>query len=134
DLESVSIIDFKTGKGEEDGQSLQLPIYHLLVANCQKWPVHKACYWYLERDNDLTEMTVPALDQAEERVLAVAKQIKLARKLELYKCAQGDGCFACKPLEAVIRGEGELVGTDEINRDIYCLPHGLVAEPESIIL
>src|SRR3989338_4517432 len=31
--DSVHIIDFKTGRGEEDKDSLQLPIYHLLVTN-----------------------------------------------------------------------------------------------------
>jgi hypothetical protein len=133
DIRSVSIIDFKTGKGEEDPNSLQLPIYHLLVANCQKWPVIKACYWYIEREDELRENDLPPLDEAYDKVLAIAKQIKLARKLEVYKCPTS-GCPACKPFEAILRGEGEHVGVDEINRDIYTLPSSLGQVAESVIL
>jgi len=133
EIKSVSIIDFKTGKGEEDTTSLQLPIYHLLVANCQKWPVLKASYWYLERDDDLTERPLPALDEAYEKVLAIAKQIKLARKLEIFKCPT-NGCRACTPFENILQGQGELVGVDEINRDIYFLPTEIGQDAESIIL
>lgn len=133
EIDSVSIIDFKTGKGEEDGDSLQLPIYHLLVANVQQRKVNKACYWYLDRDDSITENDLPDLETAHEKVLTVAKQIKLARKLGLYKCPKGDGCMHCKPFEAILRGEGELVGTDEINRDIYLVSRDH-APPESVIL
>src|SRR3989344_3324206 len=38
---SVHIIDFKTGKKEEDSNSLQLDIYCLLVKNMQKRNIHK---------------------------------------------------------------------------------------------
>lgn len=131
--ESVAIIDFKTGKHEEDGESLQLPIYYLLVANCQKWPVVQACYWYLDKDDEMREQTLPDLETAYDKVLNIAKQIKLARKLELYKCAQG-GCMHCKPYEAILAGEGELVGTDEINRDVYILSQQSGEEAESVIL
>jgi len=133
ELKSVNILDFKTGKVDEDPHSLQLPIYHLLVANCQKWPVFRAYYWYLERDIELTERELPSLSEAYDKVLTIAKQVKLARKLELYKCSQG-GCSSCKPFEAVLRGEGERVGVDEINRDIYFLPPSMKQEPESMIL
>lgn len=37
--DSVHIIDFKTGKNEEDESSLQLPIYLLLATNLQSRPV-----------------------------------------------------------------------------------------------
>ena len=36
DTDGVHIIDFKTGKRNEDPTSLQLPIYHLLAHHCQK--------------------------------------------------------------------------------------------------
>src|SRR5581483_8920580 len=45
--DSVHIIDFKTGRREESDDSLQLPMYHLLVKNTQKRSVGKASYWYL---------------------------------------------------------------------------------------
>lgn len=133
ETDSVSIIDFKTGKSEEDSESLQLPIYHLLVANVQKRKVLRACYWYLDRDTELTEQQLPDLAVAHEKVLVIAKQIKLARKLERYKCTSEGGCRHCKPFEAILRGEGELVGVDEINRDVYILSQAS-AEPESVIL
>src|SRR5258708_2328372 len=110
DTNTVHIIDFKTGKNEEDGNSLQLPIYHLLVKNCQKRDVVKASYWYLDRNDAATEQTLPDLGDAREKVLKIAKEVKLARKLELFKCRQQDGCYACKPLEAILRGEAEMVG------------------------
>lgn len=130
--DSVSIIDFKTGKGDEKTDSLQLPIYHLLVANIQKRKVVKACYWYLDREDELREHDLPDLVEAEQKVLTIAKQIKLARKLELYKCNSG-GCAYCKEFETILRGEAELVGTDELRRDIYVLPQ-YQGEPESVVL
>jgi len=133
EIDRVSIIDFKTGRSEEDAASLQLPIYHLLVANVQNRHVNKACYWYLDRDDGLTENELPDLATAHEKVLTIAKQVKLARKLGLYKCAQGDGCIHCRPFEAILRGEAELVGTDEINRNIYILGHDH-SPPKSVIL
>lgn len=121
DSDGVNIIDFKTSKNDEEADSLQLPIYHLLVHNCQKRKVEKASYWYLERSDGLTEAKLPDLNESDERVLKVAKKIKLARQLEVFKCQQGDGCFACKPYEAVLRGEAEFIGIDEYKSDVYVL-------------
>jgi len=123
DSDSVHIIDFKTSKTEENESSLQLPIYHLLVHNCQHRQVAKASYWYLELNDDLTEKKLPDLFAAEQEVLKVAKQIKTARALERFKCPQGEGgCWACKQMEKIVRGEAEFVGEDAYHRDIYVLP------------
>lgn len=132
DTDSVAIIDFKTGKGEESEDSLQLPIYHLLVANVQKRTVDKVCYWYLDRDDEVCEMKLPDLKAAEEKVLSIAKQMKLARKLELFKCPT-NGCQYCRDFEVILRGDAELVGTDELRRDVYILPQNNDA-PESVVL
>lgn len=124
DSDAVHIIDFKTGKTEEDPDSLQLPIYHLLVHNCQKRKVEKASYWYLESSDVLTEKELPNLGESEKRVLDIARQIKIARQLERYKCPQGDdGCRYCKPYEMIIKGEAERVGTDDYGSEIYILPN-----------
>ncbi|MEK7106132.1 MAG: PD-(D/E)XK nuclease family protein, partial [Patescibacteria group bacterium] len=40
--DSVNILDFKTGLGEERVDSIQLPIYYLLAHNCQSHQVKKA--------------------------------------------------------------------------------------------
>jgi CRISPR/Cas system-associated exonuclease Cas4 (RecB family) len=117
--DSVHIIDFKTGKNEEDGDSLQLPIYLLLVTNCQKRPVEKASYWYLERNNELTECILPDIKSAHKRVLDIARKIKLARTLEKYACPMGNGCNHCKPYEVILKGNAQLVGADEYNADVY---------------
>ena len=136
DSDSVHIIDFKTGKKKEDSESLQLPIYHLLVHHCQKRAVTKASYWYLETDNLPIEKQLPELKDAHLKVLELGRRIKLARKLDKFTCPNGkDGCPHCTPLERVLRGEGEMVG-DNSQRDIYILPHenAPIEETDSIIL
>jgi ATP-dependent helicase/DNAse subunit B len=122
DTDSVEIIDFKTSKHEEGGESLQLPIYSLLVHNCQKRKVDGAWYWYLESSDELTKKELPDVAESEEKILKIAKQIKLARQLDRFKCPNGDtGCRSCRPMEMVLRGEGELVGHDEYKADVYIL-------------
>lgn len=120
ETDSVHIVDFKTGQIEEDEDSLQLPIYHLLVANTQKRAVEKASYWYLQKSKKPTQKKLPDLPEANKTVLEIAKRIKLARQLEHFKCEKG-GCRYCLPLEAVLQGKASLVGTSEYNQDIYIL-------------
>jgi RecB family exonuclease len=120
DDDTVAIIDFKTGKHDEDGESLQLPIYKLLSKNTQKRTVSKAYYWYLDRDNGMVEKVLPSEDEAYAKVYEAAKRVKLARQINHFKCPK-DGCFACRPLERVLKGEGKLVGVSEYGQDIYIL-------------
>lgn len=121
--DTVHIIDFKTGKKREEEDSLQLPIYHLLVHHCQKRTVTKASYWYLETDNKLTEKVLPDLKEAHQKISEIGRRIKLARKLDKFDCPNGhDGCFHCRPLEMILKGEGTLVDQNT-QRDIYILPN-----------
>lgn len=129
----VHIIDFKTGKNDQDGDSLQLPIYLLLATNCQNRNVERASYWYLERNDELTNCELPDIDEAKKRVLEIARKIKLVRTLGKYSCKMGNGCIHCKPYESIIRNEAELVGLDEYNADVYILGN-VSSEDESIIL
>jgi len=123
DLDVVNIVDFKTSKREEEGDSLQLPIYHLLVSNTQKHKVNKASYWYLELSETLVEKQLPDLEQAYKQILQIAKRIKLQRQLKIFKCPNGEnGCKYCRPLEKVLRGEAKQVGISQYNQDIYILP------------
>jgi CRISPR/Cas system-associated exonuclease Cas4 (RecB family) len=123
DDDSVHIIDFKTGKSKENADSLQLPIYNLLTTNCQERKVAKASYWYIENDTIPKEKILPDLKKSEEKVLAIAKRIKLARQLKKFDCPSGEGgCRSCQELERVIKGEGKLVGQDDHYRDVYILP------------
>ncbi len=135
--DSVSILDFKTGKNDEAPDSLQLPIYHLLAHNCQTREVKKASYWYLDRDDVPVEQTLPDLDRSRETILKVAKEIKLARALERFKCPEGDsGCKYCRPYEKILKGEAQFVGVDETSRDVYSLhsTNTIAQFPESEIL
>lgn len=115
--DSVHIIDFKTGLAEEKADSLQLPIYTLLVANCQKRKVDKISYWYLDRDNEPKEMPMPSLEASKEKVLQIAREIKKARQKGVFICPKG-GCFYCKPLEAIVAGKAKFIRTDDY-QDIF---------------
>ena len=119
--DSVRIIDFKTGKHDEKEGSLQLPIYLLLVNNTQKREVDGLSYWYIARETGPRSVDLPEEEDALERVSEVANRIHLARKIGHFKC-KSDGCFACEPLERVLRGEGKKVGISEYRQDIYVLP------------
>ncbi len=132
--DSVHIIDFKTSKNDERDDSLQLPIYHLLVHNCQNRKATKASYWYLEKENGLTEKGLPDLDLSENKVLEIAKKIKLARQLNLFKCPYKNGCYSCRPMEAILSGKGEFVGQDEYRNDVYILPENNNDEKSSEML
>lgn len=116
----VHIIDFKTGKNEESEESLQLPIYLLLASNLQKRKVEKASYWYLNSSKKPVEVKLPNIDRAYDQIYTVAKRIKLGRQINYFKCPKG-GCYACRDLERVLKGEGEKVGVSEYNQDIYLL-------------
>lgn len=119
ETDSVRIIDFKTGKFDEDEGSLQLPIYLLLTAHCQTKAIAGASYWYLDRDDAPTAVSLPSGEEATKRVMDYAKMIVLARKLERFVCKQKDGCRACKPLENIIVGKAKFVGVGGYNQDIY---------------
>lgn len=123
DKEAVNIIDFKTGKRREESDSLQLPIYHLLVHNCQSRKVHSAYYWYLESEDKPTEVVLPDLESSENSVMKVAKKMKLARSLNSFECPNGEeGCYACRPFEKILKGEAEYVGKDNYGAAIYIVP------------
>ena len=61
EVDGVNIIDFKTGKFDEDCSSLQLPIYYLLAMHTQTRPVVAMSYWYLDRDDEPTEASFPSM-------------------------------------------------------------------------
>lgn len=140
ETDSVHIIDFKTSRSEEDPESLQLPIYHLLVHYCQKRAVTKASYWYLEMNDALTPKELPNLIQAQEKVLKLAKQVKLARQFERFKCPEGqEGCKYCRPFEMVLRGEGTFLGVGGLGgkTDLYLLESnsfGKLNNEDSVLL
>lgn len=118
--DSIHIIDFKTGRNEENGDSLQLPIYLLLATNLQKRKIKKASYWYLDKEDGLKEVTLPDIKESEEKIAKIASRIKLARKLEHFACAD-NGCKHCYPFERVLRGDGIKVAESEYGQDIFII-------------
>lgn len=120
--DGVKILDFKTGKNEEDESSLQLPIYQLIVKNTQSREVTGAYYWYLYHDTAPREVALANTEATREEVLAIGRRIKLARQLGHFVCPNGSqGCKHCAPLEAIKNGRGEKVGVSEYKQDLYVL-------------
>jgi ATP-dependent helicase/DNAse subunit B len=119
--DSVRIIDFKTGKFDEDADSLQLPIYYLLATHVQTKAVNGLSYWYLDRDDEPIDMPLPKETESLTRIMEIAKKVALARKLGHFKCRE-DGCRACRPYEAVLAGKAQQVGLNDFGQDLYILP------------
>lgn len=116
ETDSIKVIDFKTGKNDEDVNSLQLPIYALLLNDptIQKRKVSGAAYWYINRNNEPTDVGLPDIKSAHKRVLEAALKVKQAREVGVFECPRGaGGCFNCRPFEKILKGEAELVNVDE---------------------
>lgn len=118
--DSVRLLDFKTGRNEEKEDSLQLPIYLLLMKNLQKRKVTGASYWYLDKDDTPKGVTLPEYEKAHADVLAIALKVKKARDKKEFPCPKGGtGCHACRPFEKILRGEAEYLGVGEYKQDLY---------------
>lgn len=121
--DSLHIVDFKTGKREESGTSLQLPIYLLLCNALQKRPVTKASYWYLETDK-LVEKELPDADSAFRDVLDIALRVKAARVQNEFSCLKGEaGCIHCRNYEMIRTKDprAECVGVGGFKQDMYVI-------------
>ena len=115
--DSIKVIDFKTGKNDEEKESLQLPIYALLLNALQGRKVSGAAYWYIDRNNEPTDVVLPDILTAHNKVLLAARKVKLAREKGVFECPYGaKGCFACKPFEKILKGEAELINVDETRK------------------
>ena len=118
--DSIRVLDFKTGRHDEAEGSLQLPIYLLLLDALQKRKVSGASYWYLDRDDDPIEVNLPDINDARNKVLETALKVKSAREKKEFLCPQGErGCFACRPYEAILKGEAEYLGVGGFGQDMY---------------
>ena len=119
--DSLHIIDFKTGRKIAPPDSLQLPIYNLIVSKTQLRRVAKTSYWYLERNDYPTERPLVDIEETEKKILLIGKKISLAKKLNRFRCSHSDGCSFCRPYEKILRGEAEFVGIDEMGHSLYQL-------------
>lgn len=132
--DSIVVIDFKTGKHDEGADSLQLPIYMLLLNALQKRKVSGAAYWYLDRSDVPSAVKLPDLNESKAKVLLAARKVKAARLAKDFLCPRGEeGCFACNDFESVLNGEAEYVGTGGYGHDIYIIPKEEEYRPLDIV-
>jgi RecB family exonuclease len=128
---NCEIIDFKTGKNKEKEDSLQLPVYAVLVQSIFK-PRHiTAKYWYLDTDDGMEEVALPTTDEALAEIKRKAEIVKMVRQTNSYRCASGgESCWACRDILAVAKGQGQLVEID-IGRkqEVYMLAKTEPAAP-----
>lgn len=126
---SIHVVDFKTGMRKEKSDSLQLPIYLLLLKHTQSREIAKMSYWYLYTDDEPEEVALPDEVDAHDRIMKIAQRIKLARQLNHFTCPvdEKNGCRACAPYEAIVKGKGEFVGVGEYNKEVYILTEKSVA-------
>ncbi len=123
--EIYHLVDFKTGKNEEKEDSIQLPIYAVLVANIFKTKQIKASYWYLDKDEEIIDFPLPQLDQTIEMLKNKGEIVKMVRQTNSFRCQSGgESCWACRDMLAIAQGKGKLVSMDPVNRkqEIYILP------------
>ena len=123
---SIRIVDFKTGRNDEDDDSFQLPIYYLLISNLMKqnskkiYNISEAAYWYLDHDNKkensehdefhivkIDDKKLKSIEENEKKILELGVQIKNLREKGLYVCknekAEGKGCRSCRDFERVYK-------------------------------
>jgi len=76
--DTLRVIDFKTGLRDEKDESMQLPIYKILVESLQKRKVENGAYWYLDRDKfyKIKEILDEDVEVVKEKLLEIGKQIK----------------------------------------------------------
>jgi len=123
ETDSLHIVDFKTGKREEQEASLQLPIYLLLCNALQKRAVTKASYWYLETDR-LVPKELPDAQSALREVLDIALRVKAARVQNKFTCPKGDaGCMHCRNYELIRTKDPRAinVGVGGFKQDMYVI-------------
>lgn len=121
---SYKIVDFKTGKNEEREDSQQMPIYAYLVSQVLKTKNITACYWYLDKDKDLTACSLPDLGETFKYLKQKGEIIKMVRQTNSFRCQSGkESCWACKEMLAISQGKGKLISMDPVNRkqEIYII-------------
>ncbi len=120
--EGLHILDFKTGKEEEE-TSQQLPIYALLAEYNLKKPVSKVSYWYLDRDDEPVEKSIPDLTQTLEKVKQKALEFQNTIKNKEFACTTNVGyCKSCHEYHKAINDQAEHIQTDfKRKREVFYL-------------
>lgn len=119
------LVDFKTGKNEEKEDSIQLPVYALLISQLFKTDKIRASYWYLDKDEEIVDFSLPPLDEIKNELKTKGQIIKMARQTSSFRCQSGkESCWACRDFLDISKGKGKLVSIDPVNRkqEIYIIP------------
>lgn len=119
----LHILDFKTGKHEEDETSLQLPIYAILAEHVLGIPVEKVSYWYLDKDDEPIDVDIPNLGEIRDIVKAKALLMQAAVINKNFDCTADVGyCRSCHEYHKVINELAEHVATDfKRKREVFFL-------------
>jgi len=139
DEQGLHLIDFKTGKNEEREDSMQLPIYGVLVSELFKDSQVRASYWYLDSSSEIVDYSLPDLKETKEKLKQKGEIIKMTRQTQSFRCQSGgESCWACKDILAVAQGKGKLVTMDPVNRkqEIYILNKEIqpaIAEKSAVV-
>lgn len=119
------IVDFKTGQKEERDNSKQLPIYAILTKGVLKVEEVKVSYWYLDKNDELTDFSLPDLEKEYKLLKQKGLVLKMARQTSSFRCSSGyETCRYCQDFVAVSKGKGKMVSMDTFNRkqEIYVMP------------
>lgn len=119
------IIDFKTGQKEERDDSKQLPIYAILTKGVLHIDEVKVSYWYLDKNDQLTDFELPDLEKETKLLKQKGMVIKMARLSNSFRCSSGyETCRYCQDFVAIGKGKGKMVSMDTFNRkqEIYVMP------------
>lgn len=142
DKDMLRVIDFKTGLRDEKDDSMQLPIYKILVESLQKRKVENGAYWYLDRDKfyKIKEVLDEDVEEVKKKLLEIGLQIKEKKSAKNsqemesnFKCKYGEGgegCKYCREVELIYQfDKGQLsidnvplvkyLGVGEYKQDLY---------------
>jgi ATP-dependent helicase/DNAse subunit B len=131
--DTLRVVDFKTGRNDEKEESMQLPIYKILVEALQKRKVSSGAYWYLDRDKfpKNIELLDEDIEEVKKKILEIGKEIKSRKKIskgmsmeDNFNCKYREGCFACKEFElirnyTVDTNQIKYLGQGEYKQDLY---------------
>lgn len=118
---TYEVLDFKTNfKLVESDDSLQLPIYSVLLNHYLGADDVKTFYWYVGLHPDPVEKKLPSVEESKNKILELAKMIKRARMNKEFDCPHG-GCVHCEGLSRIVNGEGKFVGLNEYGGKMFKL-------------
>jgi hypothetical protein len=86
-------------------------------------PVKKVSYWYLDRDDEPVEKTIPDLSKTLEILKERAQTVLKTVASKQFHCSSGqEECRYCQEYNKVIKDQAEHVATDyKRKREVFFL-------------